>query len=93
MMIGLSPLFLMRYSFSEDQIVKITLSGEDLFGNKLESPIYTFTTKNYQVGPVDDYGHVFTMYLKSGLNMISLPLKPETPYNARTFAEKLSALM
>ena len=31
------------------------------------------------------------MPLAPGLNMISLPLEPQTPYTARSFAEKLSA--
>jgi hypothetical protein len=31
------------------------------------------------------------MSLESGLNMVSLPLKPQTPYTARSFAEELSA--
>ena len=33
----------------------------------------------------------FTMSLAQGLNMLSLPLKPKTPYTARSFAEKLEA--
>ena len=41
--------------------------------------------------PTEDYSNVFFMSLQSGLNMISLPLKPQTPYTARSFAETLSA--
>jgi hypothetical protein len=41
--------------------------------------------------PTEDYDNVFFMSLESGLNMISLPLKPQTPYTARSFAEELSA--
>jgi len=37
------------------------------------------------------YTNVFFASLSPGLNMISLPLKPQTPYTARSFAEKLSA--
>jgi D-alanyl-D-alanine carboxypeptidase len=37
------------------------------------------------------YDHVFFMQLASGLNMVSLPLKPRTPYNARSFAEMLNS--
>ncbi|MFQ6042947.1 MAG: hypothetical protein ACE5PV_19010 [Candidatus Poribacteria bacterium] len=35
--------------------------------------------------------NVFFMPLTQGLNMVSLPLKPITPYTARSFAEMLSA--
>ncbi|MBM3241627.1 T9SS type A sorting domain-containing protein [Candidatus Poribacteria bacterium] len=38
-----------------------------------------------------DYSNVFFMPLTPGLNMVSLPLEPQTPYTARSFAEKLSA--
>jgi len=33
----------------------------------------------------------FTVSLARGLNMLSLPLKPATPYTAKSFAEKLDA--
>jgi len=39
----------------------------------------------------EDFSNVFFMSLTAGLNMISTPLKPRTPYTARTFAEELSA--
>jgi len=39
----------------------------------------------------EDFSNVFFMNLTAGLNMISLPLKPITPYTARSFAEELSA--
>jgi hypothetical protein len=38
-----------------------------------------------------DFSNVFFMSLQSGLNMISLPLEPQTPYTARALAEYLSA--
>jgi len=38
-----------------------------------------------------DYSNVFFMPLAQGLNMVSLPLEPQTPYTARSFAEMLSA--
>ena len=41
-------------------------------------------------GPPIDYA-TFTLRLKKGLNMISLPVKPDTPYTARSFLEKLNA--
>jgi steroid delta-isomerase-like uncharacterized protein len=41
--------------------------------------------------PEKDYSNAFFMPLVSGLNMISLPLEPQTPYTARSFAEELSA--
>jgi len=41
--------------------------------------------------PEEDYSNVFFMSLSSGLNMISLPLKPIGPYTARSFAEELGA--
>ena len=40
---------------------------------------------------VKDFSNVFFMPLTPGLNMVSLPLEPQTPYTARSFAEKLSA--
>ena len=39
----------------------------------------------------EDFSNVFFMLLESGLNMISLPLKPINSYTARSFAEELSA--
>ena len=39
----------------------------------------------------EDFSNVFFMSLSPGLNMISLPLEPQTPYKARSFAEMLSA--
>ena len=41
--------------------------------------------------PTEDFSNVFFTSLEPGLNMISLPLKPQTPYTARSFAEELSA--
>jgi steroid delta-isomerase-like uncharacterized protein len=40
-----------------------------------------------------DYSNVFFMTLSSGLNMISIPLEPRTPFTARSLAEHLSATM
>ena len=37
------------------------------------------------------YDNVFSTNLSPGLNMISLPLKPITPYTARSFAEEIGA--
>jgi len=46
----------------------------------------------YEYAPdLRDFSNVFFMSLASGLNMISLPLEPQTPYTARSFAESLSA--
>ena len=42
-------------------------------------------------GPVEDFSNVFFMDLTDGLNMISLPLKPQTPYTARSLAEEIGA--
>ena len=39
----------------------------------------------------EDFSNVFFLNLTAGLNMISPPLKPITPYTARSFAEELSA--
>ena len=50
--------------------------------------------QNYWVTPeepTEDYSNVFFMSLTPGLNMISLPLKPITPYTARSFAEEIGA--
>jgi hypothetical protein len=41
--------------------------------------------------PAEDFSNVFFLPLETGLNMISLPLKPRVPYTARLFAEMLSA--
>ena len=41
--------------------------------------------------PPEGYDNVFFMSLAPGLNMISLPLEPITPYTARSFAEMLFA--
>ena len=41
--------------------------------------------------PEKDYSNVFFMSLAPGLNIISLPLEPITPYTARSFAEELGA--
>jgi steroid delta-isomerase-like uncharacterized protein len=40
-----------------------------------------------------DYSNVFFMALTPGLNMISLPLEPATPFTARSLAEHISATM
>ncbi len=42
-------------------------------------------------GPPKDYTNVFFMALSPGLNMISLPLEPITPYTARSFAQEIGA--
>jgi hypothetical protein len=42
-------------------------------------------------GPVEDFSNVFFMDLTAGLNMISLPLKPQTPYTAKSLAAELGA--
>ena len=41
--------------------------------------------------PEGDFSNVFFLSLSEGLNMISLPLKPITPYTARTFAKEVFA--
>ena len=41
--------------------------------------------------PGEDFSHVFFLSLESGLNMVSLPLKPVESHTARSFAEALSA--
>jgi len=41
--------------------------------------------------PPKDADNVFFATLSPGLNMISLPLEPVTPYTARSFAEEISA--
>jgi hypothetical protein len=40
---------------------------------------------------LEDYTNVFFTSLSTGLNMVSLPLKPQTPYTARSFAEEIGA--
>ena len=42
-------------------------------------------------GDISTDSNVFFMSLTSGLSMVSLPLKPQTPYTARSFAEELSS--
>ena len=41
----------------------------------------------------DDFSHVYYASLSEGLNMISSPLKPRTPMNARSLAEMVGATM
>ncbi len=41
--------------------------------------------------PPEPYDNVFFMSLSPGLNMISLPLEPITPYTARSLAEEIGA--
>jgi steroid delta-isomerase-like uncharacterized protein len=41
--------------------------------------------------PTEGYDNVFFLSLQSGLNMVSLPLKPITPYTARSFADEIGA--
>jgi len=41
--------------------------------------------------PAEDFSNVFFIDLTQGLNMISLPLKPQTPYTARALAEEIGA--
>jgi hypothetical protein len=41
--------------------------------------------------PVEDFSNVFFTDLTQGLNMISLPLKPQTPYTARSLSEEIGA--
>ncbi len=48
-----------------------------------------FRADSLIVTPPD--GSAFNMELSAGLNMISLPLMPATPYTARAFMEKLGA--
>jgi len=43
------------------------------------------------VTPPKDYSNVFFTSLSPGLNMISLPLEPITPYTARSLASEISA--
>ncbi len=42
-------------------------------------------------GPVEDFSNVFFTELKPGLNMVSLPLKPQNAYTARSLAEEIGA--
>ena len=40
---------------------------------------------------VEDFSNVYVITLPKGLNMLSVPLKPETPMSARSLAEKIGA--
>ena len=74
-----------------------------LFINAQHSPVHqpllvvgneiSGTTTIYQIdSPTEeDFSHVFFTELKPGLNMISLPLKPVTPYSARSLMEEIGA--
>jgi hypothetical protein len=42
-------------------------------------------------GPVEDFSNVFFIDLAQGLNMVSLPLKPQAPYTASSLAEEIGA--
>ena len=45
------------------------------------------------VADEDDFSHVYYASLSEGLNMISLPLEPRTPMNARSLSELVGATM
>jgi len=55
--------------------------GQDVYLIRIEAPTPS--------PPVSE--STFTLSLDSGLNMVSLPLKPEADFTARSFAEKLGA--
>ena len=81
--------------------VPLTFSGDTIYrfadGNIVENWwAYDALGLMQQMGIIPsmvpkDYSNVFFMPLTPGLNMISLPLESQTPYTARSFAEKLSA--
>ena len=67
-----------------------------------EGMLYLANPKNNAIGLLsldfpapgpDDFTNIFFMNLTAGLNMVSLPLKPITPYTARSFAGRFSATM
>ncbi len=45
----------------------------------------------YATAKREDFSNVFFTSLSEGLNMISLPLKPQTPFTARSFAKEIGA--
>ena len=40
---------------------------------------------------VEDFNNIYSVFLPKGLNMLSVPLKPETPMTARSLAEMVGA--
>jgi predicted ester cyclase len=90
------------YSWMDEYLGKqIDMTGVDILrladGKIVErwsSKDFFTMLQNYWVTPeepTEDYSNVFFMSLTPGLNMISLPLEPITPYTARSFAEEIGA--
>ncbi len=79
-------------------VAPLEATGETVVqGGKIKSFTATFTPESLaKLGAAiaktkEDFSHVFFMSLSEGLNMISLPLKPQTPFTARSFAKEIGA--
>ena len=57
----------------------------------LDGRRYGFIATPFTSEIVEDYSNVYVVSLPRGLNMLSVPLKPEIPMTARSFAEKIGA--
>ena len=57
----------------------------------LDGRRYGFIAKPLTSEIVEDFSNVYVVSLPKGLNMLSIPLKPETPMTARSLAEKIGA--
>jgi hypothetical protein len=72
------------------------IRGEDVYVvyahlEELDESVEEFEIVRVKFEEKPDFTNVFFMPLASGLNMISLPLKPINPYTARAFAEELDS--
>ncbi|MBI1926047.1 nuclear transport factor 2 family protein [Candidatus Poribacteria bacterium] len=77
--------------------IPVAVRGVSVFqldGNKIvrNSDYWDQATVLRQIGQ-EDFSHAFFMSLSEGLNMISLPLKSQTPFTARSFAKEIGATM
>ena len=57
----------------------------------LDERRHGFIAKPLTSETVEDFSNVYVITLPKGLNMLSVPLKPETPLTARSLAEKIGA--
>ena len=57
----------------------------------LDGRRYGFTATPLTSETMEDFSNVYVVALAKGLNMLSVPLKPETPMTARSLADKIDA--
>jgi predicted DNA-binding protein (UPF0251 family) len=67
----------------------LTIHRNAIAASHIDLPMMKAAEEEPDVTP--DVTNVFFTNLSAGLNMISLPLEPQTPYTARSFAEEIGA--